>query len=107
MFPAFLILMMLSYGSVAYLMKYQNMTLKDAYEMVKEKRKYTRPNLGFWNQLLEYEKKLFGKNTVSLVETKEGALKPDIYRDEAEGLGKTVTYKLINFYSTCSNKTLS
>ena len=90
----------------AYLMKHRGLSLREAHDLVKEKRKYTRPNMGFWNQLVEYEKKLFGKNTVSLIKSDDGIVKPDIYKDEEESFGKNLTYKLINFYSTCSNRTL-
>lgn len=87
-------------------MKHKGLSLKEAHDLVKAKRKYTRPNLGFWKQLIEYEKKLYDKNTVEIISTDNG-VKPDIYKDEEESLGRNITYKLINFYSTCSNRTLS
>ena len=51
---------------MAYLMKYENRTLLEAHDIVKENRKFVRPNRGFWNQLIEYELKLKGSNTVHL-----------------------------------------
>ena len=43
---------------MAYLMRYQSTTLHDAYRHTKEKRPKVEPNIGFWKQLLAYEKKL-------------------------------------------------
>ena len=57
---------------LAYLMKYHNLPLIEAHSLVKSKRKMIRPNDGFWQQLIEYEKKLFGKNTVTMVVTNFG-----------------------------------
>jgi len=45
-------------------MKYHRMTLKDSYDFVKRKRPIISPNPGFWGHLIDYEKKLFGANTV-------------------------------------------
>ncbi|XP_055058694.2 dual specificity protein phosphatase 18 [Misgurnus anguillicaudatus] len=53
---------------MAYLMKYKGVTLRQAHNWVKESRPYIRLNTGFWAQLLEYEKKLYGKNTVKVAE---------------------------------------
>ena len=43
---------------LAYLIKHKHLTLKQAYEMVSERRTCVGPNQGFWRQLLEYEKHL-------------------------------------------------
>ncbi|XP_067309293.1 dual specificity protein phosphatase 18 [Pseudorasbora parva] len=53
---------------MAYLMKYKGVTLRQAHNWVKDSRPYIRLNTGFWNQLLDYEKKLYGKNTVKVAE---------------------------------------
>lgn len=53
---------------MAYLMKYKGVTLRQAHNWVKDSRPYIRLNSGFWAQLLDYEKKLFGKNTVKVAE---------------------------------------
>ena len=53
-------------------MKYQKMKLIDAHAYVKQKRPLVRPNAGFWKYLVEYEKKLFQKNSISMVESKFG-----------------------------------
>ena len=39
-----------------------------------EKRPFVRPNAGFWRQLIDYEIKLFGTNTVKMVKTPSGVL---------------------------------
>lgn len=70
---------------IAYLMKYHRLSLLDAHEWVKMRRPVVRPNMGFWRQLIDYEKKLFGKNTVKMVATPIG-LVPDIYEKETRSL---------------------
>lgn len=47
--------------SIAYLMKYKHMSLREAYDYVKTRRSVIRPNQGFWRQLIEYEKRLNNK----------------------------------------------
>lgn len=49
---------------ISYLMKYQNMNLKESYDFIRDKRFIIHPNIGFMKQLLEYELKLFGKNSL-------------------------------------------
>lgn len=39
-------------------MKYRKMSLKESYEWVKEKRRIVNPNVGFVEQLGEFEKRL-------------------------------------------------
>jgi protein tyrosine phosphatase len=43
---------------IAYLMRYQNMSLKQSIEFVKSKRECIQPNPGFMEQLEKYEKEL-------------------------------------------------
>ncbi|KAL4648478.1 dual specificity protein phosphatase 18-like [Arapaima gigas] len=62
---------------IAYLMKYKKCTLQQAYKWVVNCRPFIRPNAGFWRQLLEYEKVLFGNNTVKMAATSLGVL-PEI-----------------------------
>jgi hypothetical protein len=66
-------------------MKYQNMSLRDAHDLVKSKRNFIRPNLGFWKQLVDYERKLFGKNSIKLVNSSIGII-PDIYENEIKNM---------------------
>jgi len=51
---------------MAYLMKYESMTLYDAHSLLLSQRKFVRPNLGFWKQLIEFEYEITGKNTVTI-----------------------------------------
>ena len=48
---------------IAYLMKTRNMTLTQAYGLVKEKRPVISPNSGFQVQLETYEERLFEKSS--------------------------------------------
>ena len=71
---------------IAYLMKYGQMTLRDAYHHVKARRSVIRPNSGFFKQLIEYEKKLFnGKSTVSIVSSNIGPI-PDVYEAQVKDM---------------------
>ncbi|XP_071346682.1 dual specificity protein phosphatase 18 isoform X2 [Trachinotus anak] len=51
---------------MAYLMRYRGVTLRQAHRWVQESRPYVRLNAGFWDQLLQYERRLYGKNTVKV-----------------------------------------
>jgi hypothetical protein len=42
------------------------MSLRTSFEFLKEKRKEIQPNLGFFKQLIIYEEKLFGKNSMTV-----------------------------------------
>ena len=53
---------------IAYLMKYKNMSLKQAHELVVGRRSCARPNPGFWRQLMDYESRIM--NTKSLLNSK-------------------------------------
>ncbi|XP_031557306.1 dual specificity protein phosphatase 14-like [Actinia tenebrosa] len=64
---------------IAYLMKYKKMSLRDAYHLVKKKRPIINPNPRFWQSLVDYEKKLFGKTTVTMKESEFGVLVPAIH----------------------------
>ncbi|XP_054852914.1 dual specificity protein phosphatase 18 [Eublepharis macularius] len=66
---------------IAYLMKYHSMSLVNAHAWVKACRPIIRPNIGFWRQLIQYEEKLFGKTSVSLVQSPMGMI-PDLYENE-------------------------
>ena len=52
---------------LAYLIRYEKMTLLDAHSLVKSKRSFIRPNAGFWTQLIEYEYAVLGSNTVTMM----------------------------------------
>jgi atypical dual specificity phosphatase len=57
------------------------MTLKEAHNYVKSRRPFIRPNLGFWQQLVDYEYRLFKFNSVKLIASNIGPI-PDIYENE-------------------------
>ncbi|CAM1297565.1 DUSP14 (predicted) [Pycnogonum litorale] len=75
---------------IAYLMKYEGMTLRKAYYYVKSKRPIIRPNDGFFRQLIDYERKLFASESVKLVKVTSVAgpdrMIPDVYVDEYKNL---------------------
>lgn len=56
---------------MAYLMRHQGLTLRQAHGRVQDSRPGIRLNAGFWEQLLDYEMRLFGKNTVKVVAPRE------------------------------------
>ncbi|XP_051250367.1 dual specificity protein phosphatase 18 [Dicentrarchus labrax] len=56
---------------MAYLMRYRGVTLRQAHRWVQESRPYVRLNAGFWDQLLQYERRLYGKNTVRVAAVEE------------------------------------
>ena len=64
---------------IAYLIKYKRMTLRQAYYHVKQRRPIIRPNVGFFRQLIDYEKKILGKASVKFVSSPMGPL-PDVYQ---------------------------
>lgn len=70
---------------IAYLMKFHNLCLLEAYNWVKARRPVIRPNLGFWRQLIDYESQLFGKSSVKMVQTPYGII-PDVYEKESRHL---------------------
>ncbi|KAG7246178.1 hypothetical protein CRUP_014058 [Coryphaenoides rupestris] len=49
---------------MAYLMRYRGATLGHAHAWVRQTRPHVRLNAGFWEQLLRYERRLYGRNTV-------------------------------------------
>ncbi|XP_034054707.1 dual specificity protein phosphatase 14 isoform X1 [Gymnodraco acuticeps] len=59
---------------IAYLMRFEGLSLRRAHEAVLEQRPFIRPNAGFWRQLMEYERSLFGRNTMRMVSTPGGVL---------------------------------
>ncbi|CAL8368152.1 unnamed protein product [Boreogadus saida] len=52
---------------MAYLMRYRGATLRRAHAWVRESRPCVRLNAGFWEQLLRYERRLYGENTVRVL----------------------------------------
>ncbi|KAM6954056.1 dual specificity protein phosphatase 18 [Aplochiton taeniatus] len=62
---------------MAYLMRHRGVNLRQAHSLVQESRPYVRLNAGFWAQLLEYERRLYGTNTVRVAEAEE-PLQPEV-----------------------------
>ncbi|KAF1768770.1 hypothetical protein GCK72_000583 [Caenorhabditis remanei] len=66
-----------------YLVKHEHMTLRQAYHYVKAARPIIRPNVGFWKQMVDYEKRLRGTASIKMVQTPECDMPiPDIYVDD-------------------------
>lgn len=59
---------------LAYLMRFQGLNLRRAHELVLAQRSFIRPNAGFWRQLLDYERRIFGTTSVRMVTTSAGVL---------------------------------
>uniref|UniRef100_A0A3P9L488 Si:ch1073-184j22.2 n=1 Tax=Oryzias latipes TaxID=8090 RepID=A0A3P9L488_ORYLA len=53
---------------MAYLMRHRGLTLRQAHHWVQESRPFVRLNSGFWEQLLQYERRLYGRNTVRVAQ---------------------------------------
>lgn len=66
---------------MAYLMKYQRMPLDQAYYHCKKRRPVVHPNVGFWRQLIEYERRILGRNSVKMVSSSMGMI-PEVYQEE-------------------------
>lgn len=70
---------------IAYLMAYYAMSLEKAHAHVKAKRSVIYPNVGFWRQLIDYERRIFGRNSVKMVSSGVGAV-PDVYSERVRGM---------------------
>ena len=70
---------------IAYLMKIRGFSLRQAYYHVKDRRPIIRPNVGFFRQLISYEKSLFGQNSVKMVSSPIGHI-PDVYEHETRNM---------------------
>lgn len=70
---------------LAYLIKYQHMSLMHAHALVKACRPIIRPNCGFWTQLVDYERSLRGANSVIMVASPLGQI-PDLYEKDSRDL---------------------
>ncbi|XP_026884463.2 dual specificity protein phosphatase 18 [Electrophorus electricus] len=70
---------------LAYLMKYRSLSLVEAHRLLKARRPIIRPNSGFWQQLIEYELKIRGTTSVTMVTSPVGQI-PDLYEHETKDL---------------------
>lgn len=51
---------------MAYLMKYQQMSLRESYHHIYHRRNVIYPNTGFWRALIEYEERILGSQSVEM-----------------------------------------
>ncbi|XP_059920441.1 dual specificity protein phosphatase 14 [Gadus macrocephalus] len=70
---------------IAYLMKHHNNSLLEAHGWVRSSRPIIRPNVGFWKQLIDYEKELRGCTTVEMISSSIGEI-PDLYEEETKNM---------------------
>lgn len=70
---------------LAYLLRHQDMTLREAHTWLRTCRPMVRPNPGFWKQLVRYELELRGCNSVRMVPSTMGDI-PDMYEEEARNM---------------------
>uniref|UniRef100_A0A673ME36 Protein-tyrosine-phosphatase n=1 Tax=Sinocyclocheilus rhinocerous TaxID=307959 RepID=A0A673ME36_9TELE len=59
---------------MAYLMRFEGLSLLQAHQRVLAARPFIQPNAGFWRQLLQYERKLTHSNSIRMVATSQGVL---------------------------------
>ncbi|KAK6171499.1 hypothetical protein SNE40_019676 [Patella caerulea] len=93
---------------MVYLMKYYRVSLREAYLHVKKRRSVIHPNLGFWKQMVDYERTTLGSSSVKMVQSNAGLI-PDVYVEQYRNL---VTFPTTNKssssrYSNYSNSTTS
>lgn len=82
---------------LAYLIKYLNMSLRQAFFHVRSVRPNVRPNAGFFSQLIEFERRLRGCTSVSLVHDATLSLTiPDVCEDELKVVRDTRWAKMIH-----------
>lgn len=70
---------------IAYLMKYKNLNLHDAFNYVHSIRPVIRPNNGFFHQLIAYEKQLTGTTSVKMIRLQKSGCTievPDFFETE-------------------------
>ncbi|XP_054707322.1 dual specificity protein phosphatase 14-like [Uloborus diversus] len=75
---------------IAYLMKHQAMSLRSAFQHLRSRRRIIRPNNGFFQQLIEYERRLFGATTVEMVPVPNAdtadCTVPDVFYEVCKGI---------------------
>uniref|UniRef100_A0A1I7WSN3 Tyrosine-protein phosphatase domain-containing protein n=1 Tax=Heterorhabditis bacteriophora TaxID=37862 RepID=A0A1I7WSN3_HETBA len=72
--------------AIMYLMIRNDKTLKEAYYCVNQVRPIISPNVGFWRQMIDYEKQMTGEASVSLISGRMARPVPDVY------LHRSLTY---------------
>ncbi|CAL8248645.1 unnamed protein product [Merluccius merluccius] len=70
---------------IAYLMKHQDRTLREAHAWLRRCRPMARPNNGFWRQLIAYEAELRGCASVRMISSDLGEI-PDVYEEATRNM---------------------
>ncbi|CAG2117325.1 unnamed protein product [Medioppia subpectinata] len=84
---------------LAYLVKYQKLTLKEAFIHCRKCRELSQPNVGFFKSLIEFERKMFGKTSVQIVIKEingQNEEMPDIYAELVNSSVKTLNTAVLN-----------
>ena len=82
-------------------MKYKDFDLKHAFNTVRKRRETARPNIHFWDSLINYEKTIRGKNSVQILyKNIEGCVVkvPDLYETDYKSLYETEVEKQITTF---------
>ncbi|XP_045584788.1 dual specificity protein phosphatase 18 [Procambarus clarkii] len=81
---------------LAYLVKYADMSLRQAFFHVRSARPNIRPNAGFFSQLIDFEERVRGSTSVTLVKVSNlGLTVPDVCEDELKVLRDTRWARMI------------
>ncbi|WKX99381.1 hypothetical protein Q1695_014341 [Nippostrongylus brasiliensis] len=88
--------------AIAYLMCIEKMTLHDAYKHVQYCRNIICPNVGFFQQMIDLEQKLYGKKTVRIIEPISGVRVADVvwnelYQEMMDSLSETDRHSVRSF----------
>ncbi|GBN93762.1 Dual specificity protein phosphatase 14 [Araneus ventricosus] len=75
---------------IAYLMKHNNLNLRNAFRHLRSRRRIVRPNNGFFRQLIEYEKRLYNETSVQMVRVPNAdtpdCMVPDVFYEVCKGI---------------------
>lgn len=89
---------------MVYLIKYQRLTLRQAYYHVKSARPIIRPNVGFWKQMIDYERRVLGHNSVEMIPCGDGhEFLPDVYGSELHRNMLLTSYSLNGYRPSSSS----
>ncbi|CAJ0599324.1 unnamed protein product [Cylicocyclus nassatus] len=88
--------------AIAYLMCIEKMSLHDAYKHVQYCRNIICPNVGFFQQMIDLEEKLYGKKTVHIIEPICGVKVADVvwnelYQEMMESLSQADRHSVQSF----------
>ena len=86
-----------------FLMSKKGINLKDSFSLVKSKRNVACPSIGFFKDLIDLDKKLFGKNSITLAEYSLMMLKENFPSLDIKEIEK-IYYKYQELYTTGDKK---